>query len=273
VTRFGVALEITPPRESRPEVLLRRARLLGEGADAVHVIQRPDRQRSVDAALELERCGIAAVWHLVNRGRERADLEREIERAARGGLRAALLVRGEAGPPEPIPPPTLASLVTRVRAAIPGARIGVTLNPYGPREQALANLWPKLDAGAAFVQTQPIFETAALAPLAEAIRARAPAVRIVPMLIPLLSAAAAERLGERLRVPLPRRLLERLENGGEPAGWDALAELVAALRASGLADSLALMTQEADPPKAFGERIAAALGDSAPGHSRLASSP
>jgi methylenetetrahydrofolate reductase (NADPH) len=260
MTRIGVALEITPPRAPRPDVLLRRARLLGERADAVHVIQRPDRQRSVDAALELERRGLHAVWHLVNRGRDRADLEREIEGAARGGLRAALLVRGEAGPPEPAPPPTLAWLVTRVRTEIPGARIGVTLDPYRPRERALANLWPKLEAGASFVQTQPIFETLALAPFAEAIRARAPAVRIVPMLIPLLSASAAERLGERLRVPLPDRLLRRLEAEGEPAGWEAFAALVAELKGEGLADSLAVMTQEADPPKPYGDRIAAALG-------------
>jgi 5,10-methylenetetrahydrofolate reductase len=262
MTRIGVALEITPPRSARPEVLLRRARLLGVRADAVHVIQRPDRQCSVDAAVELERHGLRAVWHLVNRGRDRADLEREIERAARGSLRAALLVRGEAGPPEAVPPPTLAELVTRVRAAIPGARIGVALNPYGPRERVLANLWPKLEAGAAFVQTQPIFEASALAPFAEAIRARAPSVRIAPMLIPLLSAAAAERLGERLRVPLPDSLLRRLEDGGEPAGWEAFTSLVAEVTRSGLADSLAVMTQEADPPKLFGDRIASALGAS-----------
>ena len=258
--RIRIALEITPPRDARPEVLLRRARLLGERADAVHVIQRPDRQRSLEAALELERHGLRAVWHLVNRGRAVADLEREIERAAHGGLRGVLLVRGESGPPEPVPPPTLAALVTRVRAAIPGARIGVTLNPYGPRERVLANLWPKLEAGASFVQTQPIFEAAALAPFAEAIRARAPSARIVPMLIPLLSVAAAERLGERLRVALPDRLLRELEEHGEPRGWESFASLAAELTGAGLADSLAVMTQEADPPKLFGDRIAAALG-------------
>jgi 5,10-methylenetetrahydrofolate reductase len=260
VTRIGVALEITPPRGERPDVLLRRAALLGQRAHAVHVIERAERQRSVDAAIALESRGVSAVWHLVNRGRSAPELEREIERAARGGLRAALLVRGESGAPEPAPPPTLASLVGRVRAAIPGARIGVTLNPYGPRERVLANLWPKLEAGAAFVQTQPVFEIAVLAPFAEVIRARSPQTRIVPMLIPLLSAASAERLGERLGVPLPDRLLRRLEDGGESAGWDEFAALAAELRRSGLADSLAVMTQEADPPKSFGDRIVAALG-------------
>lgn len=259
MTPLGVALEITPPKVANAEVLLRRARLLGPRASAVHVIQRPDRQPSVEAAQDLERAGIPAVWHLVNRGRTRDDLEREIERAARAGLRAALIVRGEAGPPEPAPPPTLAALVAQVRAAIPGARIGVTLNPYLPAERALANLWPKLEAGASFVQTQPIFEPARLAPFAAAIRARFPQVRIMPMLIPLPSVAAAERIGERLRVPLPDPLLRRLEDGGEPAGWAAFAELVGQLARAGLADDLAVMTHAADPPKPFGDRLAAAL--------------
>jgi 5,10-methylenetetrahydrofolate reductase len=259
VTRIGVALEITPPRGERPDVLLRRAALLGPRAHAVHVIERRERQRSVDAAIALQSRGVPAVWHLANRGRSAAELEREIERAARGGLRAALLVRGESGAPEPAPPPRLATLVGRVGAAIPAARVGVTLNPYGPRERVLANLWPKLEAGASFVQTQPIFEIARLAPFAEVIRARAPAVSILPMLIPLLSAASAQRLGERLRIPLPDRLLRRLETDGEPGGWDEFSALAAELRRSGLADSVAVMTQEADPPKSFGDRIVAAL--------------
>ncbi|HTO69295.1 MAG TPA: methylenetetrahydrofolate reductase [Myxococcota bacterium] len=259
MTQLGVALEITPPREARPDVLLRRARLLGTRASAVHVIQRADRQPSAAAAAELERRGIAAVWHLVNRGRTRAELEREIAAAAAAGVRGTLVVRGEAGPPEREAPPTLAQLVRDVRAALPGARVGVAANPYGPRERVLANLWPKLEAGASFVQTQPIFEAAALAPVAEAIRRRAPRVQIVPMLIPLLSVDAAERLGERLRVPIPGQLLRALEAGGESAGWAALHRLVRALADSGSCDSLAVMTLDADPPKAFGDRLVAAL--------------
>jgi methylenetetrahydrofolate reductase (NADH) len=259
VTTLPVALEITPPREARPEILLRRARLLGERPFAVHVIQRRERQPSVDASIALERLGIPAVWHLLNRGRSEAEIEAEIATAANAGLRAVLVVRGEPGPPEPTPPPTLASLVRRVRAAIPRARIGVTADPYADRERMLAQLWPKLEGGEAFVQTQPVFEASALAPL-EAVRLRAPQVRIQPMLIPLLSVGAAVRLGERLRVPLPARLLEGLEREGEPFGWRAFAELVRALAGSGLCDSLALMTQEADPPKAFTDRLVAALG-------------
>jgi 5,10-methylenetetrahydrofolate reductase len=259
---FGVALEVTPPREPRPDVLLRRARLLGRCADAVHVIQRPGRQPSLDASLALERAGIAAVWHVTNRGRAHAELEAEIDRAARAGLRATLVVRGEGDAADRADTPTLRALVARIGEAIPGARIGVTLNPYLDPERALANLWPKLEAGAAFIQTQPVFELAALRGIAERIRARAPAVAILPMVIPLVSAAAAEKLALRLRLPLPTDFVARLARGGEAAGWQLFAETLRELRASGLADGVAVMTQEMDPSASFADRVRVALEQS-----------
>ncbi|MEJ5221060.1 MAG: hypothetical protein WHT63_03510 [Tepidiforma sp.] len=71
---FAVALEITPPQRHLPKVLLRRARLLGDAADAVNVIQRPDRQSSLEASLELLAAGIDPVWHLAARGETRASV-------------------------------------------------------------------------------------------------------------------------------------------------------------------------------------------------------
>jgi len=72
---FPLALEITPPRKPLAEILLRRARGLGSRADAINVIQRPGRVPSVDASAELLEAGFEPVWHLVDRGRSRADLD------------------------------------------------------------------------------------------------------------------------------------------------------------------------------------------------------
>jgi 5,10-methylenetetrahydrofolate reductase len=259
VTSFGVALEITPPREHKPELLLRRAQLLGPAARTIHVIQRPGRLTSLAASIELERAGLSAVWHVTNRGRSQAEIEREISLAAQAGLRAALVVRGEAGSADHADTPTLRAVVARVRSALPAARIGVTLNPYLDAERALANLWPKLEAGAAFIQTQPVFAAASLRSVGERIRARAPGVAILPLVIPLVSATAAEKLAKRLRLPLPDPLLVRLARGGESAGWNLFAETLLELRTSGLADGVAVMTQEMDPPAAFGQQIRSAL--------------
>jgi 5,10-methylenetetrahydrofolate reductase len=259
VTRFGVALEITPPRERSPAILLRRAGLLGATADSIHVIQRPGRQTSLDASIELARAGLASVWHVVNRGRTSAEIEREIERAACEGLGAALVVRGEGAVADLPDSPPLREVVARIRTALPVARIGVTLNPYLDPARTLANLWPKLEAGASFIQTQPVFSAATLSGVGEAIRRRAPGVAIVPMVIPLLSAAAAEKLALRLRLPLPVDLVGTLARGGVGTGWELLARTLRELRASGLADGVAVMTLEMDPGGAFAERLRTVL--------------
>lgn len=250
MTRLRVALEITPPREPRLELLLRRARLLGERPDAVHVIERPERMSSLDASLALHRALRPAVWHVATRGRTRAELERDVERAASAGLGAVLCVLGEAsaGRRESADTPAIHELVTTLRAALPAARIGVTFNPYVEPGPALANLWRKLEAGADFVQTQPVFSAGALAPAAEAIRARFPRVRLWPMVIPLPSRAAAEKLALRLRLPTPERV-----------GWDGFADVLGELEASGYADGVALMTLDMDPPAELGERVLEAL--------------
>ena len=155
--------------------------------------------------------------------------------------------------------PSLRAIVARIGAEIPGARIGVTLNPYLDPARALANLWPKLDAGAAFIQTQPVFELATLRVVAERIRARAPRVQILPMVIPLVSAAAAEKLALRLRLPLPEHTVARLARGGEAEGWRMFAETLRELRTSGLVDGVAVMTQAMDPPPSFGVALRQAL--------------
>ncbi len=255
MTPYGVALEITPPARQRAEVLLRRARLLGSSASTVHVIQRPGRQTSLDASIELEDAGVSAVWHVTNRGRASAEIDAEIARAAESGVKAALVVRGEAGPPDGTDTPTLRTIAGRIRTALPFARVGVTLNPYLDPERSLANLWPKLDAGATFVQTQPIFEVSTLQRVAERIRARAPDVSIVPMVIPVVSAASAEKLALRLRVPLPDAFVAKLVRGGTASGFALFEATLDALRASGLADGVAVMTQEMDPPAVFGDEI------------------
>lgn len=256
---LAVALEITPPKKRLEGVLLRRARLLGGRADAVNVIQRPDRLSSLDASLLLCEAGLAPVWHLVNRGRTHAEIAAELASAAAGAVRAVLCIRGDHRAKDAPDAPRIREVVAMAREALPGALIGATANQYGPRERVLANLWPKLRAGARFVQTNPVFSLDALRPLAEEVRARAPRTRIVPMVMPLVSVATAERIQARLGI-LPGALLERLAAGGERAGWGMFAEVVQALAESPLVDGLAVMTPEMDAPASHGARIVAALG-------------
>ena len=250
--RFPVALEITPPRELRPEILLRRARLLGARAQAVHVIQRPGRVPSLEASLLLADAGLEPVWHVVNRGRPRAEIESEARSAAAGGLRSALCIRGEGDDKDGPSTPRVREVVALLREHCPGMRVGVTMNQYGPRDRVLRNLLRKLDAGATMVQTQPVFEACAFEALASEVRSRAPEVSIVPMLMPCVPLEAARRIARRLGVPPPRHL-------DEQAAWQDFAEALRALADSPLADGVAILTPPVDPQAGFAEKLHAAL--------------
>jgi 5,10-methylenetetrahydrofolate reductase len=250
---FPVALEITPPQRSLPAVLLRRARLLGSYASAINVIQRPARQSSLEASIELLGAGVEPAWHLVTRGRVREEIADDLGTAATAGIRQVLVVAGDhrsdtAGI-------TIREAVALTRGALPGAAIGASLNQYVPDRQAvLKNLFPKLAAGASYVQTQPVFDIESLRPAAEAVKERSPATRIVAMAMPLLSPEDAARMGARLGMPPPR-----VADSGPEAAWNSFDSVIAALVASPVVDGVAIMTFEMDPPPRTGERIVAAL--------------
>ena len=245
---FPIALEITPPRGPRADILLRRARLLGDLPDAVNAIERPERLSSLDASKLLLGAGLEPVWHLTSRGRSRGELETQIEHAATRGISCVLCIRGEHEAADKSDTPRLRELIERVAEAMPRVLVGATLNPHGgPRQRVLANLLGKIRAGARFVQTQPVLAPQELTPFAEELKARAPETALVAMVIPLLSVGDALRLRTRLGTPLPRGLLERLHAGGAAAGWQAFGETLGALRESALVDGVAVMTLQADP--------------------------
>jgi 5,10-methylenetetrahydrofolate reductase len=257
--RFPVSLEITPPQKPLPDVLLRRARLLGSAADAVNVVQRPGRVSSIEASGHLKRAGIEPVWHLVNRGRTRDSIASEIALAHETGIRLIVCLRGDHIASRVADSPRISEVVAMVRDAIPHALIGTTMNQYGPRDRVLANLMPKLEAGADFVLTQPVFDLGCFGSLAGEVLSRAPHAAITPMVMPVLSIDDALRLQERLGVALPPEQRERLLGRGEEAGWEMFGEMLAGLRSGGLAHAVAVMTLMADPSEAVARRVASML--------------
>ncbi|MGE5596283.1 MAG: methylenetetrahydrofolate reductase [Hyphomicrobiales bacterium] len=257
--RFPVALEITPPQKPLPKVLLRRARLLGDAACAINVIQRPGRQSSLDASLSLAAEGFHPVWHLVTRGRTAAEIAADLDRAAAEGIRQLLCIRGDHAGADMPGAPTIRDVVAMAAERVPGALIGATLNQYAPGSDAvLRNLFPKLWAGASYIQTQPVFELEHLRPFAEAVRERSPETRIVAMAMPLLSLAAADKIEARLKVNLAPALRARI-GAGEESAWSLFDDAVTALAESPLVDAVAIMTFETDAPPEMGARIVQAL--------------
>ncbi len=247
MSSIPLAIEITPPRELRPEILLRRARLLGDLASRVHVIQRPGRMSSLEASLLLADAGLDPVLHLVSRGRTRDEIRREAGRARSGGIGRVLCVRGEGDDKDGPATPRIREVVAELRAAWPEASVGVTANQYGPRERVLDNLWRKLDAGADFVQTQPVLEWAPFESLVHEIRARAPGIALVPMLMPITR--GAERVALRLGAALPAA-----------RGWAAFRGALARLGEDQLADGIAILTPTIEPDAEFAAALRRSLG-------------
>jgi 5,10-methylenetetrahydrofolate reductase len=258
--RFPITLEITPPQRPLPTVLLRRAGLLGLCTRTINVIQRPNRQSSLDASLHLSAAGFNPVWHLVNRGRTHAEIAADLDRACDGGITQVLCIRGDHAGSDTRDTPSIREVTGMVRDGLPDALIGATLNQYAPdRAAVLRNLLPKLAAGAGYAQTQPVFDLDALRPFVETLRDHAPDTRVVPMVMPLLSIEAVRAIQARLGIALPPSLIQRIEQGGTPAAWQTFEETVVALRRSDLADGLAIMTFEMDPDPEAGQRLIAAL--------------
>lgn len=261
--QFPVALEITPPQTPLPAVLLRRASLLGDAVKTVNVIQRPGRQSSLDASLALLGGAFEPVWHLVTRGASRADLRAQMEAAAAGGVRQLLCIRGDHAGADSADTPTIREAVAMAHGLMPGATIGATLNQYvTDSASALRNLWPKLQAGASYVQTQPVFDIEALRPAAERLKGAHPGTAVVAMVMPLLTLGAAEKLELRIGMRLPERLRRRLATGRLEDAWAAFEETLAALSQSPLVDAIAVMTLEMDAPEGMGSRIVQGLRSS-----------
>lgn len=255
---FTLGLEITPPKSPFPRVLERRARLLGDAPAAINVIQRPERQPSLSAAIELHAAGIEPVWHLVTRGKSRATLNEELAIAREAGIRNVLCIRGDHRG-EAADEFTVRD-ACEAAAVDPATLVGATLNQYvADRDAVTKNLLPKLRAGARYVQTQPVFDLEMLAPVAERVLEVSPDTRIVAMAMPVTSLEGAARIEGRLGMALPGGLRARLESGDTEAAWAAFTETLAALVASPLVSGVALMTFEVDAPPETGARVLAAL--------------
>ncbi len=253
---FPVSLEITPPRAAKAAVLLRRARLLEACTVTVNVIQRPERQSSLEAALELQREGLEPIWHLATGGRTIEDVTADVARAHQAGLGHVLCLRGDhvADPPGT----RVTDAIAAVREQAPRMAIGAALDQYRTDERSDRILAGKLRAGARSIWTQPVFELAPLLRAAGFVKAVEADAHVVAMAMPLLTPESLDAISERLGIPAPDELRRRIEAGEEEA-WSAFEETLATLARVDLVDAVAIMTYRADPPPGTAERIVAAL--------------
>ena len=241
--QFITSVEIVPPRGIDPAKMLEGVRQLKEaGVDAVNVPDGPRAQTRMGAlAVSLlieQQVGIEAVTHYCCRDRNLLGMQSDLLGAAALGLKNFLLITGDPPKMGPFPDATavfdidaigLTNMVNRMNHGLdPGGNpigkptsffIGVGVNPGAiDLDHEIRRFEWKVEAGAEYAITQPVFDVAQLKNFLKRIEhCRIP---IVPGIWPLTSFRNAEFLNNEVPgVDVPPEILERMRkcNTGESA--------------------------------------------------------
>jgi homocysteine S-methyltransferase len=245
---FITTVEIVPPKGVDPKPMFDQCRALkAAGVDAVNVPDGPRAQSRMGALLSgvmIEReVGLETVVHYSCRDRNLLGMLSDLLGAAAAGLRNLLLVTGDPPKMGPYPDATavfdidaigLTNLVARLNRGLdPGHNsigaptrfvIGVGVNPAAPDlERELKRLHWKVDAGAEFAITQPVFDIDQLDRFLKRVEGfRLP---IIGGIWPLVSLRNAEFLANEVPgVTVPEEILTRMRRASEAGREEALAE-------------------------------------------------
>jgi methionine synthase / methylenetetrahydrofolate reductase(NADPH) len=240
-------VELVPPRGwDAGELLARGAELRRAGVDAVSIPDAPRglaRMGSLAAASLLARgTGVEVIAHYACRDRNMIGMISDLLGAAASGIPNLLLVTGDLSPTGPYPDHTtifdidsigLTNLVRRLNEGEdPGGHpldpptrfvAGVSLNQGAvDREREDRRYRYKVEAGADFAVTQPVFDPDTL--LAFLDRHASHRVPVLAGIWPLASLANAEFLANEVPgVVVPRGVLDRMR-GAEARGPEAAGE-------------------------------------------------
>ena len=248
------SVEIVPPKGVDPAPMLEQCRALKKaGVDAVNVPDGPraqSRMGVLPSAIMIEReVGIETVIHYCCRDRNLLGMLSDILGAHAAGLRNILIITGDPPKMGPYPEATavfdidsigLTNLVYRLNHGLdPGNNpigaptrwvAGVGVNPGAmDLDRELSRFAWKVDAGAEFAVTQPVFDPRQL----EAFLKRVEQFRIpiVAGVWPLVSLRNAEFLANEVPgVSVPDEILQRMKVAQEKGKEAALAEGVAIAR-------------------------------------------
>src|SRR5688572_27752191 len=246
-------VEIVPPKGITPAKMLSGVRMLkAAGVNAVNVPDGPRAQMRMGvlptATLVEQIVGTETVVHYCCRDRNLLGMLSDLLGAHALGLRNLLLITGDPPKMGPYPEATavfdidsigLTNLVSRLnRGMDPGGNpigeptsftIGVGVNPGAPDlEHELSRFYWKVEAGAEYAITQPVFDPEQLLSFIEEIKKRDIWIPIVAGIWPLVSARNAEFMANEVPgVVVPPEIVTRMrvanEKGKEHAVQEGLA--------------------------------------------------
>jgi len=243
-------VEIMPPKGIDPAALIAGVRqLAAAGVDGVNVPDGPRAQMrmgAVPTAVLIEQlAGIESIVHYTCRDRNLLGMLSDLLGAHALGIRNLLLVTGDPPKMGPYPEATavfdidsigLANLVSRLNCGRdPGGNpigeatsftIGVGANPGATDlDYELNRFYWKVEAGAEYAITQPVFDPEQLIHFVDELKKREIAIPIVAGIWPLVSLRNAEFLANEVPgVVLSPRVLDRMRRASEHGKEAALDE-------------------------------------------------
>jgi homocysteine S-methyltransferase len=246
---FVVGVELPPPRGYRADDVIARAKQLKiAGVDVINIPDGPRAGARVSAlslaVLIEQQAGIETLLHYSCRDRNLVGIQSDLLGAHAMGLRNLLLITGDPGRAGDYPDATtvfdvdsigLTNVVSRLNrgcdvggqsiGAPTGFHMGVSVNPAATNlDHELKRFEYKVEAGAEFIVTQPIFDVAAFERFLK--RIESSRLPVVAAIFPFESARNAEFMANEVPgVRVPEAMLERMRRAGsaEAAAGEGIA--------------------------------------------------
>jgi methionine synthase / methylenetetrahydrofolate reductase(NADPH) len=231
--RFPVFVEILPPRGSNPETKIEGARLCAaNGADCINIPDGPRASARMSAQalafLVQQQAAIEAVLHYCCRDRNIISMQSDLLGIYVLGVRNLIVITGDPPRLGNYPDATavfdvdaigLTNIVANLNKGLDlggnpigsqtGFLIGVGANPGAVNmEQELRRLAWKIEAGAEYIVTQPVFDLDQLEALVRWVEPYK--IPVIAGIWPLTSYRNAEFMVNELRVPVPEPFMARM---------------------------------------------------------------
>jgi len=256
---FVVTAELNPPKSASGEIVKRRAGVLKGSVDAINVTDSNHAvvaMAAIPAAILVREAGVEPIVQITGRDRNRIALQADLLGAAALGLPNFLFMSGDdpkhGSQPDAVHVKDLDG-VGLVKMAVtmrderkflsgdeirqaPEYFIGATASPFTkPMSLDLEKTVSKVNAGAEFLQTQPVFDLATFSQWLAELR-RVGDRRDAPVIAGVLVLRSAEQAERFARVPgivLVKEVVDRLKKAAdaEQEGIAIAVEMVKSLRA------------------------------------------
>jgi homocysteine S-methyltransferase len=237
--KFVTTVEVVPPKGIDCSKEIEGARSMARlGVHAINVYDAPQasaRMSGQSLCIQIQQhTGIDTILHYTCRDRNLLSIQSDLLGASSIGLRNVLCVTGEPSKRANYPDATavfdvdsigLVNIVQRLNRGLDvGANsigastnftIGVTANPGAPDiENELRRFAYKVDAGAEYAITQPVFDLRLLESFLE--RSRDHGIPVIAGIWPFISLRNAEYMKNDLRVAMPEEIMLRMAQADTP---------------------------------------------------------